>query len=415
MNEFIDEIEFPDHSPEWAGYMTDEQFEVEDKILEDLLNSESFEFHMVLGVAGTGKTQVLLSLMEDLRDKGVPVVFDCPDGLNRYLSRCGIQVTSDPVQKGAVHIVDDPKTLRVLKSKFIRAQENGARAFVVGMDPMQFSDRKTLLKTAHYLDPNLATDEYLSSFAKIQKTRHNDVIYLSIPKVHWLKTVFRQNANVGRQALEMTARLLKLNHPYILQEKKAEWSKILDLHESGLFRDISFRADGGFFEVSAVSNPAEQILDKVLNMAKDPSKWTWTSPFLLVCPPSIANQIVNYDPSSMPFEPKSRLLNFTEILTARIKGLPIPERQVEVEKEFPSGLTLGQLVSRFNGEIKNYNQAIDVRGCEFQEVFIFLDKKQFSYLQQFREGLGQDEWQQVSPLHTFMTRAKRRVAIFTEA
>jgi len=264
------------------------------------------------------------------------------------------------------------------------------------------------------LDPSMASDQYLAKTAKFQKTRHNDVIYLDIQRIPWLKTVFRQNANVGRQALDLTSRLFKLNYPYILEDKKSEWSKILELHESGLFRDISYTADGGFFEVIAVPDPAEQILKRVLHIAQDPKRWTWTSPFLVVCPPHVSNQKPEYDPALMPFEPQERLTNLPEIMQARLSGLPIPERKIQVEKEFPSGLTLGQLVDRFNGEIKTYKEALDVRGCEFQEVYIFLDTVQFSYLQKSRDGLGQDEWQQVSPLHTFITRAKRRVTIITE-
>ena len=55
---------------QWLRFLSDEQINLEDEILGQLGDNSQFQFHIILGGAGTGKTQVLLLLAQELQDSG---------------------------------------------------------------------------------------------------------------------------------------------------------------------------------------------------------------------------------------------------------------------------------------------------------------------------------------------------------
>jgi hypothetical protein len=360
---------------------------------------------LALGVAGTGKTQVLLALAEDLREQKIPVVFDCSNELKLYLSSCGINVTSDPAKSGAVHIVDDPTTLRKMKNRYITAKDSGARAFVCAIDPFQFVDRKALQKISQYVHPELKSEEYRSKSAILGL--YKDVIYDATPKIYWLKSVFRQQANVGRQSLEITNNILRLNNLYIRPEKQRELKSVTEKQIQELLNDIRFVSDGGFLSLIETDSPMETLVKAMKEHELSHNNWTWTSSFLLVCDINLAQSKPTYDPKSMPLG-KTRDAKVVNRMRERI-GLPPLDLPVEIS--LPENLAIVGLMKRYNGKHVTFGQSDTVRGVEFQDVIIHMSKERFSYLETRREGLGTDEWKYIFPLHTFVTRAKRRVTI----
>ena len=247
-NRLWDETAIEELSTEWAGYLTDEQYETIQVIADQITQEQSFQFHLVLGVAGTGKTQVLLSLAQELRDRGLSVVIEMSDELIRYLSRSGIPVVSDKDESGAIYLYDDPKSLRLLKNRYIRWRDKNARAVVVALDPFQLLDRNGLLKIAQYLQPELQEEE-VRKHSKIRKDIYNDVIMDVPPRVHWLKTVYRQRANLGSQVLELSKRIFTTNRSYFKLEKQLEWSRTTKKIFEGAMNEMLFTLDGGLVDI----------------------------------------------------------------------------------------------------------------------------------------------------------------------
>ena len=400
----------PERSPEWAGYLSDEQFEVVDAIFQEIISNQTFQFHLVLGVAGTGKTQVLLSLAEDLRESGRSVIFGFSDHLKQYLESCGISTKSDKTEVGSVYLLDDPTTLRKMKQEYQHALDIKANAIVIAIDPFQFQERKALLKFAHYLHPEMKSEEFRTK-SNLVKEVYKDVIYSTTPRIHWLKTVYRQQANVGRQVLELTKEVLSKNNPFILEERKNEWNNIIGSQLAGAFDDLKFVSDGGFVRVIESSNPAQDLLDCIADHYRKPARWDWVKSFLVVTTDMYSRfqyLVPTYRAETMPkiVKPLSKnnsLSTSQETSSDHFAGA--------VEKELRAGLNIREIIRAYNGEICEYSKANLVRGKEYQEVFVVMRRRRYDFIKSQKEGLTTDIWKEIMPLHTFTTRAKSQVTI----
>lgn len=399
-------------SEQWLGYLTDEQFEAIDNLLLKILNSDDFQFHLVIGVAGTGKTQVLLSLARDLRDANVSVIHVMEPSLKRFLERSGIQVRSDKSVEGAVVLLDDPLTLSSLKKWYLQAKERKARAFVVAVDPFQFQERKALLKFATYLHPEMATEEYRKK-SQIMNQPFKDVIYSDVPQVHWLKTVYRQQANVGRQALELSQKIVSANNPWILESKQREWNRAIKSQIEGALTDITFVADGGFVNLVQTARPELEIAKAVAKSASRPNRWTETESFLVVCDSILLATTPNFSGYRIEENEWTTPPEYSWDDAIKYFGGEVdPSEDLSENQPFiPLTQTLREQIKRAGGKSLSYDESQSVRGIEFQDVIIHMTKAEFQYVLSSKLGANTEIWHRIMPLHTFMTRAKAQLTL----
>lgn len=395
----------PEPSPEWVGVHTDEQLETIQKVARQISETSDFQFHLVLGVAGTGKTQVLLSLAQELRDRKIPVVHVMAESLRNYLRRCGLRVKSDIVSTGAVYLYDDPATLRQLKTKFEEARKNGARAVVVAVDPFQFHDRNGLLKFSQYINPDLQKKE-MREKSRIRTSEYPDVIEGQKPLVHWLKLVFRQKSNIGSQVLKVSREIFSVNKSYLIAEKQSEWSRVTKPIFNGAMDDMTFVSDGGFVEVIETSHPISEISKAMIEHDRREDKWTWSPSMLLVGGKALPYMQAVFDQLE-----KVRVPADIEAENLRRSVLGFPPLGKTSTSEKPFEMTMSQLARYLNCTLVDYEKPAQVRGQEFQEVIISMPKADYRLMFAGREGLGTEEWKRIMPLHTYMTRARHKITI----
>ena len=187
---------------EWAYFLSDEQMTVVDAIGEsiaDAMVSGTPRTHVVIGGPGTGKTAILMKLIEQTADLDAdfPVGLRCTARLADYLAArtplpiAAVRAAEDP----RILFVDDPSDL----SEALDARNGTALVNVVVFDPLQL-DR-------------LPGDSELDAL-------------LALPDVSdWvLRDCYRQKEEAGKQALALS-RQIAASSPY------ANASRVRDKHE----------------------------------------------------------------------------------------------------------------------------------------------------------------------------------------
>jgi len=126
-----------------------------------------------------------------------------------------------------------------------------------------------------------------------------------------------------------------------------------------------------------------------------------------VCDMNLAHAKPIYDAKSMPLGIDRDAQRVIRVRAA----IGLPPVDLPLDTSIPENLSILEIMKRYNGKHVTFSQSDTVRGLEFQDVIIHMSKERFSYLTTRREGVGTDEWKYIFPLHTFITRAKRRVTI----
>ncbi len=359
-------------------WLSDEQFELEDTLFQRLKEKGVFEFHLILGVAGTGKTQVLLSLAEDLRDSGVKVVLGVSESLKKTLTDAGFQIKSDVPSIGAVHLIDDPKELVDIKNAYHEAKSKSARALVVSIDPFQWTDAKSLMKFEAYLRPEMGHPEFISSHHTLKKFR--DIVYGANPTIHWLRTVYRQSARTGSKALELSKTIFLMMNPYAHEYKKDEFTEFTSRFVDGLLVNVNFESEGGDLTVNEVENPTRMLWELISRHVARPDRWNWTDSALVV------PQVIEMESKWSDYQ------------------IPIPG--VSDRPGFSSDVKLGEIFEQLRIRYCLYDFPATVRGEEFQEVIVSVPTNLWAKMNRSKSGMGSPDWAEIMPLHTYITRGK---------
>jgi hypothetical protein len=367
-------------------WLSDEQFDLVDDLFEKLRLPGPFEFHIVVGVAGTGKTQVLLSLANDLRTDGLSVVSKFPRELRVELKKAGFQLSSDKEAIGAVHLYDDPIRLSNIKLAYNNALETGARALVVAVDPFQWAERKSILKFTNYLDPQMSDPGFIESHATLERFR--DIAYGIQPEIHWLRSVYRQAGHTGLAALELSRHIFDNTNPFVSDSKVSEYEKFVQPVVKHVLDNINFVFQGGEFDVIETREPIPEISKLVRRNLNRPDRWSWTNSLLFVLPGTAPD----------PSEEESSLPTIKEH---------------EPNLDFPS-LGIPELnlpLSSYGMDLVYFEDPNRVRGKEYQEVIVVLTEQLWKIMTSKNVGLSSIEWKKIMPLHTFITRAKDNVCL----
>lgn len=405
----------PEPVDEWQGYLTDEQFQTVDNVLESITSSSDFQFHLILGVAGTGKTQVLLSLAQDLRDNNFNVVHEMSTPLREYLKRARVQFDPGRAEIGSVILLDDPLSHKAIYSKYKEAIDSGARALVVAADPFQFQDREALLKFAVYLHPELSAEEYRKT-SRLMSNSFPDVVYSSIPTIHWIRTIFRQHSKVGELALEFSKRIFDTNNPWDDKPRQNEWGKILSDQIDRALVDVEYANPGGDIDYIETQDPLDELNQAITRHSNRTDKWERNHSFLLVC-----------DSAMLDFRPGEKYFNSLFDSSDESQDEPSLEEVLDFyhpesfqdagegrdgRARIPSlGPTLREIIERNGGASAVFDKPQNVRGVEYQEVIIHLPRALFKELLTGEKALDRDKWDLSRSLHTFLTRAKDKITI----
>ena len=329
----------------WLQYLDEEQFRIRNEIFNRIKISGEFEFHLILGGAGTGKTVILLNIALSLKEEGRNVVTRFSEQVLKYLNS-GVQRVPGSnleLQPGSVILLDDPRDLSELRKMLQECARVGARALVVTLDPFQWIERRVYEKFYDLLDS-------------------------LEPEVHELSLCYRQSANVGSKALQFTDQILEKTSPFILDSKIEAHRKSLDPLREICVENVRFVDNGGRFRIYkdalAVSFAAE-----VTRIRSRIDLWRHWHPLLLV-----------EDSDGFPLPREWRM---------QLKGLNSVTKPIEASQQ--------------------------VRGCEYQEVFLLMGARTWDVISNGILGATSSDWQRAISFHTLMTRPKDSLVLFIKS
>ncbi len=251
-------------SEAWLQFLDTRQLLVKESILNKVKVPGSFEFHLILGGAGTGKTVVLLNLALSLSAAGRNVICQFSDQVTKYLNSGKQRVPGAglSMQPGTVVLLDDPLDFDTLKKKLVEARKSETRALVVALDPFQWVERRVYEK-------------------------FHDLMDLVGPTQHNLDVCYRQSKNVGEQAIAYTKSILDKTSPFIIDSKIAEHKKQFDPLKKICIDDITFVDEGGRYKVYQENLDENFELEFERFLARD-DKWKHWHPVLLIYDPIVS-------------------------------------------------------------------------------------------------------------------------------
>ena len=216
---------------EWLYFLDDEQDSVCDTVLSAALTLKRRRrsaVHFLLGGPGTGKTSILVNLLDLLREQPtIEVRFHASDEITRFLgSHLPFEVAPYVHQFGddgdgtpRVVLVDDPGTLEVVEALCETAVLARNQVVVAAFDPLQ-------------LDKSVPDSEYEAFVQKYGVVEHQ------------LKACYRQRRNVGR-ATRRIAESVARSTPFVDTFK-------IDAHRrnranlTALANEVEFRNPSGY-------------------------------------------------------------------------------------------------------------------------------------------------------------------------
>jgi hypothetical protein len=182
---------------------------------------------------------------------------------------------------------------------------------------------------------------------------------------HPLWTCYRQTSGVGRKTLDLTEKIYHASSRYLdslkQQAEREELQPYIDLSLGMSFVDESGRY------VVYNENIEGNYRIEVSRFKARIDRWKHTSPIAYV-----------YDDD-------------------------LPKEFIKSLKSEASGLNRTEIpVSRYR----------EIRGVEFQELFLFVTKDFWTELNSGKMGVGSEEWEKLACLHTILSRPKDSLALF---
>ena len=379
--EIFDEPE-PFVAEQWLKFLSDEQINLEDEVLGQLSDNTQFQFHIILGGAGTGKTQVLLLLAQELQESGHRVGYFTTSGVRSMIEKAGLDIPSENLARGAVHLVDDPTEVGQVTEALKRAKAFQARALVVAIDPFQWTERTAFLKLATILGEHNPAEDLLGRRNTLVNLK-NEVTGVPIHK-HYLKTAYRQTKVAGTGSIGLSNSIFQRMNPYVRSEKMTQFASITRPFVDNLLGGLSHVSEGGSFEIIE-DGTAEQVWKALSMFASRSDRWTWTESALFV-----------FDGS----QGESKWSDYQ----VEIPG-------VSDQPGFDVDTSLWQILPAMNVRGIRFSDPISVRGQEFQDVLICISRRRWSQFRTAKTGMDGPSWASIMPIHTFTTRAIDSVLI----
>jgi len=333
---------------DWLTFLDKPQQNVSRKLACDITNQPGFDFHLILGGAGTGKTMILRDLAFSLHLKGHQTQLRVPPGVRNFLLSEGDTVAGLPPFNGeyASILLDDPITIDDMVASIDDAKRLRI-PLVVAIDPVQWHERRSMEK-----------------FEKIIKQEN--------PKEHILTINYRQGKNVGSPAIEairdFRERSSEFTDRFRESVNKAKRAKYEDIS----LRMVKFADNDGTY---AYFPPEEytflNVLKEFHRVARYKTERKWP-----------------------------KLLVGTDIKGRWPVGIPLLLQEYQ------------DLDPKFSVRLRSFDQYKEVRGTEFESVILFVRESTWNSLVNGVEGAKDNEWERLNAPLTFLTRAENRCAVF---
>jgi hypothetical protein len=256
---------------EWLYFLDAQQAEVLNTILngvQDGLLSRGSGVFWIVGGPGTGKTCLLLNLLKWAVDAKLKVSIRLSPPVADYIQRSlgkDLGKVVDVAESGDADdlgggadldllLVDDPGTLRAVRSAMDRVAGRTVRFVVVGFDPLQMRD-------------SLTDDEFS------QVSREYKVSVLR------LQTCYRQKENVGRASAKV-ADAIAASTPFLAQDKIERYRN--DREElTSLANKLRFPNPKGYVDVH-LDATADHVATEVRRILGGDPLWRHWPPLLVV-------------------------------------------------------------------------------------------------------------------------------------
>jgi hypothetical protein len=334
---------------DWIRFLDTHQEEVRDRLILNLSSADSPDVHILLGGPGTGKTMILLDLANShALYSDEEPSLILPSGVKHYVE------SLDPLIPGLHNGLDGGVILLDDPETFekmrdcVDAAQSLNKHIVIAIDPTQWHKRRTIEKFHGFLE----------------KTRH--VRYE-------LTNAYRQGEGVGGPAMSLTKSFLRKSSAFAAdyrfdgeRSQAQEWEKLcLD--------EIKFADVDGTWEIytDADGDILAHVRQELEAIQTFQTERNW---------------------------PKTLIgWQFKKHLPSGVKAL-----LEEAKASYP----------KFTYRVRSYGQVEEIRGTEFESVLLFITHRQMELLLRGIRGAGTDDWELVTPLLTFFSRAENRLAIF---
>lgn len=342
-----------EQTAEWVYFLSSEQESVCDEItetIEDVLAEEgTYTLQVIVGGPGTGKTSILLQLLQRLSSQVVDsgetwsIGLRITDRLADYISRAtgwnlteSRQLANDQPE---VLLVDDPSGLWAIDEAAAEARLGAVRAVVCAFDPLQ-------------LDESITDAEYEATLARHGATQHR------------LSSCYRQKEAPGEYAFQV-ARVVAESSPFLADAKQLAYAS-QRREVTGLANTVDFPNPSGFVR-TYLGATLDEWASHLQWIRSQPGLWRHWEPLLVILD----------RPDSLPAEWEGSLAR-----------LELARQVVELR------------------DLKR------VKGLEYQHVVMILTEARYQSLQGGFVGSGQPRYQEYRLLRIPFSRAKDSIAVF---
>jgi hypothetical protein len=248
---------------------------------------------LILGGPGTGKTVVLLKLLQQVKAEGFDARLQSSDEVHAFLSdslRTVIPRRDDTDRFPDLLVVDDPGSLRELEVIFAERPKSRPVAIVAGFDPLQLDKLPTAME-----------------LQKLQR--------LTARSPYILSACYRQRAALAQRVVQMTDVLARSN-PYLAEVRmddfEAKYGEVLQS-----FNSLEFRYPRGSFRAFHVGDAG--LRAHIKKVVEAPRQWKHCPPLLVVYDQEGFDDVPRSSGLSRLPEHRGTIISSNEVW--RIKGL----------------------------------------------------------------------------------------------
>jgi hypothetical protein len=251
----------PENHPDWLYFLSAQQQQVADSVLEYQLSSEHTAHpSIILGGPGTGKTVILLNLLRDFCEFEERAYLAVSARVAKYVLTCLPRLLPERIGPlvGAPSdltalLIDDPHSLGGLDRSFGAAAAKGCEIVVVGLDPCQLRDA-------------------------VRDEEFDDFVDANSADLHTLDVCYRQKANVGKSA-QTAMRTVAESTPFLdagkVKKFRGDHRALTDIAN-----DLRFENPGGYVRIHEENGA--QALQAEVHRIRSHVLWDHWPPLLVV-------------------------------------------------------------------------------------------------------------------------------------
>jgi len=355
--ELLDEAEI---EPRWVYYLDEEQDRVTSELLDVALSADkrrSAAVHFVIGGPGTGKTCVLLNLLDILRNQpSLQVRIRLTPEVAEYVqSGMGFDIAPLLDRDGdfggpqpRVLLVDDPASASTIASACEFATLAQRQVVIFAFDPLQLAEA--------------VSDADFASICRRYKVT-----------LHELKRCYRQKKNVGNAA-KKAMDAIAASTPFLEKGKIGEFRED-HAHLTSLCNSVEFCNPSGYVETYADAKLSHIQAELRRLDSSSGALWTHWPPLLVAIDPGLPDSI------------QESVRNYFKAASAHAE-------------------------TRVTHVVYALADVTSLKGVEFQHVFLFISPSLYKEVNRGFRGSGKHVYNSRRLLRIPFTRAKDSLVTF---